>query len=92
MNKRELIKVIHAESGAPQSQIEGLLNRVLDLVVAELMDGGEVSIQGFGKFFVKRRAARKGRNPRTGKTLDIPAGRRAAFNPGKKLKQAFKEV
>lgn len=88
MNKSELIKAIASESGLTQAQAENALNAYCKVVIDELGDGGEVNIVGFGSFTIAQRAERAGRNPKTGETLTIPAGRAPKFKAGKALKDA----
>jgi DNA-binding protein HU-beta len=88
MNKSELIDVI-----AEQAEIsKAAAGRALDATVAAVKDalkaGDSVSLIGFGTFSVGERAARTGRNPRTGKTLKIKAAKVPKFRPGKGLKDA----
>ena len=78
MTKAELIEKVHATSGENKAAVERVL------------DGGSVALPGIGKFEVKTFKARKGRNPKTGKELTIPAGRRVAFSVAKNLKDILK--
>jgi DNA-binding protein HU-beta len=92
MTKAELVDKIHAKAGLPtKAQTE----HTLDVIIASLKDalaaGQSVSFTGFGSFKVVHRAARKGRNPRTGKDIVIPASKVAKFTPGKLLKEAVKK-
>lgn len=89
MNKSELI-----EHMAVQADIsKAAAGRALDAMVAgirtTLKKGGTVSIVGFGTFSVTKRAARSGRNPRTGATIKIKASKSPKFRPGKALKDAL---
>ena len=88
MNKTELIDAI-----AAQADISKAAGRALDAAVesitAALQKGDSVSLIGFGTFYVGERAARTGRNPRTGKTLEIKAAKSPKFRPGKGLKDAL---
>ena len=61
-----------------------------EVAAAELLGGGEVSLPGLGKIKMRETAAREGRNPRTGESLHIPAGKKVVFVPGKDLKEALK--
>ena len=63
---------------------------LFDAVKDELAAGNEVSVAGFGKFVVRNRAARTGKNPSTGETINIPATKAPAFVAGKALKDAVK--
>jgi len=66
------------------------VNTVLEEITKTLSKGGEVVLTGFGTFKVNRRAAREGRNPKTGEKLQIPATNVPKFKPGKGLKDAVK--
>lgn len=91
MTKAELVEKIYSKAGLPT---KALAENALDAVIASLREalaGGEsITFTGFGGFKVVERAARKGRNPRTGKEIVIPAGKVAKFTPGKTLKEAIK--
>ena len=89
MNKSELIDVIAAEAEISKAAA----GRALDATVAAVKDalkaGDSVSLIGFGTFSVGERAARTGRNPRTGNSLNIKAAKVPKFRPGKGLKDAI---
>lgn len=90
MTKAELVEKIHAKAGLPT---KAKAEEALDAVVASLREAlasGEPTFTGFGSFKVVERAARKGRTPRTGKEITIPASKVAKFTPGKGLKDAIK--
>lgn len=70
--------------------MEAALESFCSVAAAELLGGGEVSLPGLGKLKVKITNARTGRNPRTGEAIDIPAGRKVVFTPGKEFKEAFR--
>ena len=90
MTKAELVEKIHAKAGLPtKAKAEEALDAVAALREA-LASGESVTFTGFGSFKVVERAARKGRNPRTGKEITIPASKVAKFTPGKGLKDAIK--
>lgn len=67
------------------------LDSLCEVAAAELLGGGEVPLPGIGKLKAKTTAARKGRNPRTGESLDIPAGKKVLFVACKELKEALKQ-
>lgn len=67
------------------------LNGLCAVAAAELLGGGEVPLPGLGKLKIKEKAAREGRNPRTGEVVSIPAGKKVVFVPGKNLKDALKD-
>lgn len=88
MNKTELIDHISAKADISKVQAGHALQATLDAVKATLRKGGTVSLVGFGTFAVSKRAARKGRNPRTGAAIKIKAAKVPKFRPGKGLKDA----
>ena len=89
MFKRELIFKVADKCNMPTSQAQAVINATLDVIRDELISGGKVTLPYFGTFKVKHRAARKGRNPRTGEDLTIPAHKLPTFTAGKSLKQAL---
>ena len=90
MTKAELVKNLKEQAGLPtQAQAEAAYEKLFALIGASLKNGDAVSISGFGSFKVVDRAARKGRNPRTGQEIDIPASRAVKFTPGKALKDSL---
>ena len=92
MTKAELVDKIHAKASLPtKAQTEHALDAVISALKDALTAGDSVNFTGFGSFKVVHRAARKGRNPRTGKDIAIPASKVAKFTPGKLLKEAVKK-
>jgi len=88
MNKQELIDAIAAAAGLSKAAAGRALNATTDAVTASLKKGDAVTLVGFGTFKVSKRAARTGRNPRTGAALKIAARTVPAFTAGKALKEA----
>lgn len=88
MNKAELIAQIADKGDVSKAQAEKLLNATLTSINEGLTKDGNLTLVGFGTFSVVKRAARKGRNPQTGKTIKIPAKNVVKFKPGKTLKDA----
>lgn len=88
MNKGDLIKSIADQSGISKTQATDALNAVIDGVSAALKGGDKVTLIGFGTFSVSERAARTGRNPSTGETINIAAKKQIKFKPGKELDDA----
>lgn len=88
MTKAELILEVARKSNLPVKQATAAVNATLDAIRYELIAEREVNLIGFGKFSVKERAARKGRNPRTNEAITIPAHKHPYFTAGKSLKQA----
>ena len=88
MNKGELIEAVAAAADLTRADATKAVEAVVDTITRALRRGDQVSIVGFGSFAVKSRAARQGRNPKTGETIHIPASRVPGFKAGKALKDA----
>ncbi len=88
MNKSELIEAIAASADIPKAAAGRALDAMVDTVADVLKNGDQVVLVGFGTFVVKERAARTGRNPKTGDPIQIPAAKVPAFKAGKALKDA----
>ncbi len=88
MNKTELIDAIAKETKLSKKDSTAALNAFVDVVTKELKKKGKVQLIGFGTFETTKRAARKGKNPQTGKEISIPATTVAKFKVGAALKQA----
>ncbi len=93
MNKSELVQQLANRAGISRSDAQKAVDTLFsadDGIIAEALRSGEkVQITGFGSFETRQREARKGRNPRTGKEIDIGPSTSAAFRPGKGLKDAM---
>lgn len=87
MNKAELIAMAADKAAVSKSDAEKVLDAVLDLIEAALVEGNEVKISGFGIFEKKARAARVGTNPANGEKIEIPASATVSFKPSKGLKE-----
>jgi DNA-binding protein HU len=90
MNKQELINYLSEKAGVKKVEAERVLSAFTDFVESTLAKGESLTLVGFGKFEVRDRAARTGRNPQTGEPLAIAATKVPAFKPGKLLKDAVK--
>ena len=90
MNKTELIASVAQKTELTKKDAEKAVKAVFDTVAQELAAGGKVQVIGFGTFEVRERAARKGRNPQTGKEIKIAASKVPGFKAGKALKDAVK--
>jgi DNA-binding protein HU-beta len=88
MNKGELIESVAASAGLSKADAGRAVDAVVDSITGALKSNGSVSLVGFGTFTVKARAARQGRNPRTGETIQIKASNVPGFKAGKALKDA----
>ncbi len=88
MKKKELIERIAQEAGVPRSEAHKHFEAFEEVVTEALKAGEEVRITGFGKFSVKERKARDGRNPQTGQKMKVAAQKVPAFSAGNALKEA----
>ena len=91
MNKSDLIAAIAAKTGSTKKDAEATLNAFVDVVTDSLVKGDKVQLVGFGSFEVRKRAARKGRNPQTKEEIKIPASKAPVFKAGKALKDLVNE-
>ena len=91
MNKTELVAAMAKETNLSKKDIETVLKSFTDVVASELKNGGKIQLVGFGTFEVSERAAREGRNPRTGETMEIAASKAPKFKAGKALKDMVNE-
>jgi DNA-binding protein HU-beta len=88
VNKTDLIDAIAAAADLPKASAGRALDAIVDSITDALSKGEQVTLVGFGTFAVKHRAAREGRNPQTGQTIQIKASNVPGFKPGKALKDA----
>jgi len=89
VNKAELIEAVAKET-CTKAEAANAVNLVFDSIAKALKKGDSVTLVGFGTFVVRKRKARIGRNPQTGKEIKIAAKKVPAFKPGKELKNAVK--
>lgn len=90
MTKAELIDKIASGAGLNKTDASKALDSTLNSIKASLKKGQKVTLVGFGTFSTKKRKARKGRNPRTGQIINIPAAKVPKFTSGKALKDAVR--
>jgi DNA-binding protein HU-beta len=88
MNKSDLVAAIADDSGLTKADADRALSAATSAISDALASGDKVSITGFGSFLVRSRAARTGRNPQTGATIQISASKLPAFKAGKLLKES----
>ena len=91
MNKTELVDAMAAQTELSKKDVEKVLKSFIDVVSQELKKGEKVQLVGFGTFEVSERAAREGRNPQTGETMEIKASKAPKFKAGKALKDVVNE-
>jgi DNA-binding protein HU-beta len=89
VNKAELIDVIAVSADLSKADATRAIESVLDTIITALKAGDTVNLVGFGSFAVKARAARTGRNPQTGATINIAASKVPVFKAGKALKDTI---
>ncbi len=89
MNRMELVAAIAEKSELSKKDAEKALKAFTDVVAEELKKGEQIQLVGFGTFKVSERAAREGRNPQTGETMQIKASKTPKFTAGKALKDAL---
>lgn len=90
MTKADLISSMAKDAKITKTAAEKALNACAGAITGALKRGDKITLTGFGTFSVARRKARKGRNPRTGREISIPASKVAKFKPGNKLRSAVK--
>ena len=91
MTKADLVEIVATEADMTKKDVEQLVEIIFDSIISTLNKGEKIELRGFGSFRVRERNARKGRNPKTGEPVDIPAKRVAYFKPGKDLKEIINE-
>lgn len=90
MNKTELVAAVATKAELSKKDAEAAVKAVIESVTEALADGEKVALVGFGTFDVKTRAARTGKNPRTGEAIEIPEAKVPSFKAGSALKDAVK--
>jgi integration host factor subunit beta len=88
MIRSELVKKLEAENpGLTPEEVERIVDLFFNQIIQRLADGGRVELRGFGAFSTRDRNPRKGRNPRTGASVDVPAKSVPYFKPGKEVRE-----
>ena len=87
MNKAELVAAVAAKTGDTKKSAEASVDAIVAVIKETLVKGDKVQLVGFGSFEVRKRAARKGRNPQTKEEIKIPASKAPVFKAGKALKE-----
>ncbi len=88
MNKEEFVTFIAEKNKCSKADAARALNLIKDSIIAAMAKGQKITLVGFGTFYVQSRAARDGRNPKTGAAMKIKAYKQPAFKAGKQLKEA----
>ena len=93
MIRSELLTAIAKDNpGLRAEEVEQVVDIFFDEIAGRLAEGGRVELRGFGAFSTRERAARKGRNPRTGEAVDVPAKRVPYFKPGKDMRRRLNDA
>jgi DNA-binding protein HU-beta len=92
MNKQELIDAVASEAGTSKIAAEETINAVFETILKAVAAGDAVQLIGFGSFGTGERAARTGRNPQTGETIEIAAAKTVKFSAGKSFKDAVNQA
>ena len=91
MTKADLVERVAREADMTKKDAEQLVEIIFDSITDTLNKGEKIELRGFGSFRVRERNSRKGRNPKTGDSVSIPAKRVAYFKPGKELKELINQ-
>jgi len=91
MNKNDLVDAVAQATDSSKADAADAVNGVFNAIIGALKSGDSVQVIGFGNFSITDRAARQGRNPRTGETIQIAASKQPKFKAGKALKDAVNE-
>lgn len=91
MTKADLVEKVAQEAEITKKDAEHLVEIIFESITNSLNQGEKIELRGFGSFRVRERNSRKGRNPKTGEAVDIPAKRVAYFKPGKELKELIND-
>ena len=92
MTKKEIVKTISEEIGLTQLKTKEIVQKTFDAIVETLVDEKRIELRNFGVFEVKKRAARKARNPRTGSKVFVPEKYVVTFKPGKEMEERVREL
>ena len=92
MTKKEIVKQIAEATNYPYLQVRDTVQRTLDSIIDALARNGRIELRNFGVFDVKERAPRKGRNPRTGEEVQVPARKVVVFKAGKEMEERIRQA
>lgn len=92
MTKKEIVKTISDEIGLTQLRTKEIVQKTFDAIVDTLVEEGRIELRNFGVFEVKKRAARKARNPRTGERVDVAEKFVVTFKPGKEMEERVRQL
>jgi nucleoid DNA-binding protein len=92
VTKKEIVKAISDEIGLTQLKTKEIVQKTFDAIVRTLVEDGRIELRNFGVFEVKKRAARKARNPRTGERVDVAEKFVVTFKPGKEMEERVRQL
>ncbi|HID76117.1 MAG TPA: integration host factor subunit beta [Planctomycetaceae bacterium] len=92
MTKKEIVRAISEQMGLTQLKTKEIVQRTFDAIVDTLVADGRIELRNFGVFEVKRRAARRARNPRTGDKVEVPEKLVVTFKPGKEMEERVRQL
>jgi nucleoid DNA-binding protein len=92
VTKKEIVKTISEEIGLTQLKTKEIVQKTFDAIVKALVEEKRIELRNFGVFEVKKRAARKARNPRTGQRVDVPEKYVVTFKPGKEMEERVRQL
>lgn len=92
MTKKEIVKTISESIGMTQLKTKEIVQKTFDAIVDTLVEDGRIELRNFGVFEVKKRAARKARNPRTGERVNVPQKFVVTFKPGKEMEEKVRQL
>lgn len=92
MTKKEIVKDISEAIGLTQLKTKEIVQKTFDAIVKTLVEDGRIELRNFGVFEVKKRAARKARNPRTGDKVFVPEKFVVTFKPGKEMEEKVRQM
>ncbi len=92
MTKKEIVRTISEEIGLTQLKTKEIVQKTFDAIVETLVHDKRIELRNFGVFEVKKRAARKARNPRTGDKVDVPEKYVVTFKPGKEMEEKVRQL
>lgn len=92
MTKKDIVRTISEEVGLTQQQTKKIVQKTFDAIVESLVRERRIELRNFGVFEVKKRAARKARNPRTGRQVEVPQKYVVTFKPGKEMEARVRDL
>jgi integration host factor subunit beta len=92
VTKKEIVKQISDDTGLTQLKTKEIVQKTFDAIMETLLSEGRIELRNFGVFEVKRRKARKARNPRTGSRVDVPPKSVVTFKPGKEMEEKIRQL